>query len=96
MKRLLLYVLFLPVLASCKEKVDPVQAQFGCLYGTPKLGGPELYIRCIHNDIYISGNNQNAADKVAEKLGIPRVDVSYLLPYTKLRFVQNPKCDCQK
>jgi hypothetical protein len=80
---------------SCSKSNDNSRDGFGCAYGVSNVTHAKVYIKCMHHDIYICGSNQSAADKTADRLGLPHEDVSFWNNYTQWSFVANSKCDCQ-
>lgn len=87
-------VLLLLVLACKKE--DDSRKDFGCVFGTLKATGEYVYIKCAHKEMALAGYNQQAADKIAEKYGLPKENVAYMEAYEGIKFVPGPDCDCDQ
>lgn len=91
MKKFLLIAL---LFSACKKDSTQDKLQYGCEYGVNKTTGVREFIFCVPHDIYMAGNNQAAANSVADNLGIAHVDVSIVANYTSIEFVPNANCDC--
>lgn len=89
-------LLFLIVLLcfSCFKDEGPYPLH-GCITGIHKTRMVKEVIGCWHREIHAVGTDQHAADSVAFKLGLPRVDVSVKEDYTQIHFSADEECTCQ-
>lgn len=89
-------LLLLALIEGCQPKVLPTNKKYGCVYG--KLKKSDNYgelIRCSNYEIWASGNNQEAADKIAETLGIKYENVRNMTNYVDWKYVEKPDCNCR-
>lgn len=92
MKKILLAAVLTFSLFACK-KDNPLR-DYGCVYGVSKSTGIRTYIRCGDKEIYNTGYNQVAADKVAAQKKIPQENVIVMKAFTNWEFIPNNKCNC--
>lgn len=91
----ILALAFSVFLFSCKKNNDKKFKDYGCVYGVRISTNIREFIRCGHIDIYNAGNNQTAANTIADNRGIPRENVSNMNLYKNWEFNPNEKCDCK-
>ena len=95
----LLFIYSLMILASsfsCKKKPEgPPFPDYGCVTGMNRNTGGFEYVGCWNLEVYMAGNDQAAADRIADEKGIPRVDVTVRDKYNMIMFKSNDKCDCR-
>lgn len=92
--RLIPLALILTVSLSCGKDSSPAYPDHGCVTGVSAARGTRETIGCWHREMYLCGNNQDCADRVAEKYHLKKEDVSRLNSYTDVRFTPNEACDC--
>ena len=93
MKQILLLLVVI-LCFSCFKENRPYPLH-GCITGIHKTRMVKEVIGCWHRDIHAVGSDQHAADSVADRLGIPRVNVTIKDEYTQIHFSADEECTCQ-